>query len=97
MKQVRILVLIIPEYNVLYFLKQNVVLELLLVKWIFNISSCLIYDQALLFYLSAESLFIFDWLTYLHVYEREVYRKQSTQWHAWPIATVNSFDPSFAL
>lgn len=76
MKQVRILFLIIPEYNVLYFLKQNVVLELLLVKWIFNISSCWINDQALLFYLIAESLFIFDWLTYLHVYEREVYRKQ---------------------
>lgn len=97
MKQVRILFLIIPRIQCPYFLKQNVVLELLLVKWILNISSCLIYDQALLFYLIAESLFIFDWLTYFHVYERDVYRKQSTQGHAWPIATINSFDPSFGL
>ena len=30
------------------------------------------------------------------MYEREVYRKQSSQGHAWPIATVNSVGPSFA-
>ena len=72
MKKVRILFLIIPRIQRPYFFKTKCCLRtLLLIKWILNISSCLIYDQALLFYLIAESLFIFDWLTYLHVYERD--------------------------